>query len=252
MYTSGVFFRAVSSIASRLHIGDQGGAVRNGLAFRVAGLLLFASFPADATAQLRGQLGAFVESYTVRADDVDGTAPAAGVAGAVSVHPLLDLEAEVLRPAGAVQRQYTGISFSFAPREASREEIARLGVTTRFTRERRVASVVSFGAAFHPRNSSSRVQPRLFTGVTTHFVRERALREPLQWPATVTLTEILRRQPAEERHRRAIGSITVGAGLAIALTERLVIMPGVRYDYGSIGDEINDAFRAGVRVLWRF
>jgi hypothetical protein len=36
------------------------------------------------------------------------------------------------------------------------------------------------------------------------------------------------------------------------LTERLVIMPGLRYDYGSIGDEINNAFRAGVRVLWRF
>jgi hypothetical protein len=224
----------------------------NVLAFRVASLLLFASFPRDASAQLRGQIGAFVESYTVRADAVNGTAPAAGFTAAVSVNPLLDLEAEVLRPAGTVRRQYTGISFSFAPREASREEIERLGVTTRFTHERRVAGVVSFGATFHPPSSGSRVQPRLFTGVTTHFVRERALREPLQWPSTVSLEEILRHQPVEERHRRAIGSITVGAGLAIALTERLVIVPALRYDYGSIGDEINDAFRAGVRVLWRF
>jgi len=226
--------------------------VTNLPALRLVFPLLLATFPADLTAQTRGLIGAFVESYTVRADAVDGSTAAAGVAGAFAVNPLLDLEVEFSRPAGTLQRQYTGISFSFAPQGASREEIERLGVTTRFTNERQVAGVVSFGAAFHPRNSGSRVQPRLFTGVTTHFVRERRFLEPLQWPSTVTLEEILRRQPPEELHRRALGSLTVGAGFAIALTPRLVVTPGLRYDYGSIGDEINNAFRAGVRVFWRF
>ena len=224
----------------------------NNFASRVAFPLLLVALPADVTAQPRGLIGAFVESYAVKADDVDGTAPAAGIAGALSINPLLDLEAEFLTLADTLQRQYTGISFSFAPPESSREEIERLGVTTRFTHERRVAGVVSFGAGFHPRRSGSRIEPRLFTGVTTHFVRERALREPLLWPSTVTLAEILRVQPLEERRRRALGALTIGAGLAIDLTPHLVVMPAFRYDYGSIGDEINDTLRAGVRVFWRF
>jgi len=29
-------------------------------------------------------------------------------------------------------------------------------------------------------------------------------------------------------------------------------VPDLRFDYGSIGDEINNALRSSVRVLWRF
>ena len=97
------------------------------LGVRVA-VSLVLIWPASATAQTRGHIGALVESYTVRADDVDGSTPAAGFAAAFSVNPLLDVEAEFLRPAGVLQRQYTGVSFSFAQREATREEIERLGV----------------------------------------------------------------------------------------------------------------------------
>jgi hypothetical protein len=226
--------------------------VTNLLGFRVAVASLLASLPVHAGGQTRGQVGAVVGSYSVRADAVDGTMCAAGLAGAISVNPLLDLEGEFLKPVGTLQRQYTGVSFSFAPQNASRDEIERLGVTTRFTRERQVAGVVSFGVTFHRRHSGSRIQPSLYTGVTTHFVRERSAREPLQWPSGVSLAEILRMQPPEEKHRRALGSITVGAGLAVALTELLVLVPSLRYDYGSIGDEINNSVRAGVRLLWRF
>jgi hypothetical protein len=200
----------------------------------------------------RTMMGLALQSYSISADAVDGTLPAAGVGAIIAINPLLDFEAEFLRPVGTVRRQYTGISFSFATLGASREEIEREGVLTRTTNERSVAGLLSLGAAFHPRPTSSRFQPRVFVGVTTHFVRNRSLRDPLQWPASVTLERVLRMQPPIEEHRSALGSLTLGFALAIDVTERLVLMPELRYDFGSIGDEINNAWRTGARVLWRF
>jgi len=36
------------------------------------------------------------------------------------------------------------------------------------------------------------------------------------------------------------------------VSPHLWVAPDVRYDYGSIGDEINNALRTTVRVGWRF
>lgn len=221
----------------------------------VVTLALLGISPAVSTAQTtrpRAMIGPTLQSYGISADAVDGTLPAAGVGAIIAINPLLDFEAEFLRPSGTVRRQYTGISFTFAAPGASREEIERDGVLTRTTQERRVAGLLSFGAAFHPRRTSSRFQPRVFVGVTTHFVRDRARRDPLQWPASVTLERILRMQPPIEEHRRALGSLTLGAALAIDVTRPLVVMPDLHYDYGSVGDEINNSWRTGARVLWRF
>ncbi len=219
--------------------------------FSVLFLLLV---PASLAAQTHRRLlvGPLIETYAVSADHVEGNAPAAGVALNVQVNALLDFEVELLRPIGALSREYTGTSFSLAPHGSSFEEIERQGVLTRFTHERRVDGVLSFGAAFHPRRGSSRVEPRLFAGVTTHFARERERLEPLRWPAEITREEILRRQPPEHISRRALGSLTVGASVAVDLTRRLVLVPDVRYDYGSIGDEINNVTRAGLRMMYRF
>jgi hypothetical protein len=218
-------------------------------------LVLLALWPSAAAAQTsgaRGMIGLTLQSYGIDADHADGVLPAVGVGAILTVNPLLDFEAEWLRPNGAARRQYTGISFSLAEFGASREEIERQGVLTRTTQEREVTGVLSFGAAFHPRPSASRFEPRFFVGGATHFARDRTLRDPLQWPATVTLERVLQMQPPVEQHRRALGSVTLGAGVAIALGRTLVLLPEVRYDYGSIGDEINNAWRAGTRMLWRF
>jgi hypothetical protein len=89
-------------------------------------------------------------------------------------------------------------------------------------------------------------------GVTTHFAREQSLRDALQWPAAVTLERIQQMQSPIEQHRRALGSLTIGGGGAVDITRHFVLMPDLRYDYGSIGDEINNSWRGGVRALWRF
>jgi hypothetical protein len=218
----------------------------------IAALAMLVLVPTSAAAQpQRGFIGPLVQSYTVRADEVDGTLPEAGIGVALSVNPFLDFEGEVAKPAGTLRRQYSGISMSFAGPGASREEIERLGVLTQFTHERVVSSVVSFGVTFHPRRSGARVQPRVFTGVTTHFVRDRTRLAFLSWPATVTIEELRRMQP-ESESRRTIGSLTLGGGAGIDLTRTVVVIPELRYDYGSIGDELNDALRVGVRLMWRF
>jgi opacity protein-like surface antigen len=206
----------------------------------------------SAQAQPRLLAGATFQSYVIDADEVDGTLPAAGVVALVPINPLLDFEIELLQPVGTARREYTGVTTSFAPFGATREEIEREGVVTKTTHERRLAGVLSFGAAFHPRRNGSRIEPRFVVGVTTHFMRNRSLRDPVQWPASVTLERILQRQPPIEEHRRALGSLTLGAGLAFDLTRHLVVTLEFRSDYGSMGDEINNTWRAGTRVLWRF
>jgi hypothetical protein len=159
----------------------------------------------------------------------------------------------MVRPIGAVHREYSGYGYSFAPRgSTSIEEFERYGVFLRYQHERRVEQVLSFGATFHPRPSTSRFEPRVFAGVTTHFTKERQLRQPLHWSPLLTADQIRTIHPEDERYRRALGSLTIGASLGYAVTKHVVLMPDVRYDYGSIGDEINNTARAGLRLLYRF
>ena len=56
----------------------------------------------------------------------------------------------------------------------------------------------------------------------------------------------------EESAVRNLGALTIGANVAVAVTPRLAVVPDLRYDYGSIGDEINNTLRVGVRVVWRW
>jgi hypothetical protein len=40
--------------------------------------------------------------------------------------------------------------------------------------------------------------------------------------------------------------------MSLALTPSLSLVPDVRIDYGSIGDEIENAIRPSIRVRWSF
>ena len=223
-------------------------------AILIAVALVLGALESAAQPARRGILvGPVVESYIVSADDVEGAMPGAGVGIAIPVNALLDFEAELVRPIGVVRREYSGYGYSFAPQgSTSLEEFERYGVFLRYTNERRIDSVLSFGATFHPRVSSSRFQPRLFAGVTTHFASERHLLEPLHWSPLLTAEQRRQIRTEDNRSRRALGSLTLGVSLAYAMTSHLVVMPDLRYDYGSIGDEINNTGRLGVRVLYRF
>jgi hypothetical protein len=220
--------------------------------FSVALLIAFLAFaiPAHAQAGLRPYVGGSLGSFSVSADDVEGRSAAGGIVGGLALSRYVDAEFEVVFPADTFTRSYTGISVSFAPPGASRAEIERLGVVTRFDKERDVTASLSAVVIIHP-PPGKRLTPGVIVGVTNQRTSNRASYTPVSipegvdpgHPAVVGRTEV---------STRNIGGPTFGANLAIALSPHLFIVPDVRYDYGSIGDEINNTLRTSVRMHWRF
>ena len=203
-----------------------------------------------AQTSLRPYAGGSVGQFSVSADEVEGGSVAGGLFGGMAFSKYLDAELELVFPADPFTRSYVGTSVSFASPGSSREERERLSVVTRFDKERSVGASASAVVVIHP-PAGRRWTPGLIVGVTNQRVRDRATYTPVsipegvdpQHPAVVTRTE---------SSSRNIGGPTIGANLAIAVTAHLSIVPDVRYDYGSIGDEINNAVRTSVRIRWRF
>jgi hypothetical protein len=94
--------------------------------------------------------------------------------------------------------------------------------------------------------------PRVFAGVANLHTSDRTVYEHLLIPSGVTLEQVNRAMPQQDWQSRNLGGPSFGGSLSIAITPRLSVVPDVRYDYGSIGDEINNALRTSIRVLWRF
>lgn len=215
----------------------------------VVGVLAGAS-PAGAQTGLRAYAGGGVGSFSVSADEVEGTSVSGGFFGGVALAKYLDLEFEVVVPASPFTRTYTGTSVSFAPPGASPAERERLSVITRYDKEREVSASVSAVVVIHP-PLGQRVTPGLIVGVTNQLVRDRTVYTRIAIPDGVDP-----QHPSvaggSESSARNLGGPTIGAQLAIAVTRHLSVVPDVRYDYGSIGDEINNTLRASARIQWRF
>ena len=130
-------------------------------------------------------------------------------------------------------------------------ELERLSVITRFDKEREVTASLSGVVVIHP-PAGQRVTPGLIVGVTNQRARDRTILYADVDPG--------RRRSAASVGRRAHRIVVAqhrrpdrrARNLAIALTPHLSIVPDVRYDYGSIGDEINNTLRTSVRLQWRF
>jgi hypothetical protein len=212
--------------------------------------LLASKTPATAQTGLRPYVGGSVGSFSVSADEVDGGSATGGLVGGVAISKYVDVEFEAVFPADTFTRSYTGMSVSFAPPGASRAEIERLGVITRVDKEREVTASVSAVVIIHP-PPGTRLTPGVIIGVTNQRASDGTIYTPISIPEGVDP-----QHPAvagrTESSSRNIGGPTIGANLAIALTPHLSIVPDVRYDYGSIGDEINNTLRTSVRMQWRF
>ena len=217
----------------------------------LAGTLTIAASAALAFAQEpRGYIGASVSAFRVDADEVEGVQPAFGVGGGLTLSRFLDLEMEAAWPSGAFTRSYSGVSVSFAPAGSSFDEIQRQGVLTRYDKRREVTVHLSAVAVIH-RAGGGRFRPGLIAGVASLRVHDETVFTTLSLPDGVDPTHpsIPR---GVERSDRNIGGPTIGGQLAIAVSRRVRIVPDVRFDYASIGDEINNTWRSGVRVYWVF
>jgi hypothetical protein len=95
------------------------------------------------------------------------------------------------------------------------------------------------------------VKPGLIVGVTNQRVRDRTDYTPVRVGPAVDPNHPYA-SPHAETSSGTEGALTIGANVAIAVTPHLFVVPDLRYDYGSIGDETNNALRSSIRVLWRF
>ena len=214
-------------------------------------MLCGAAVTCDAQPRTRLYAGGGVGAFWVGADEVDGTSAAGSIVGGFAVTPWLDVEADVAFPASPFTRTYGGdaLSLSFAPPGASREEIERFGIWLRYDKRREVTASISAVAIFHA--TSGTVKPGLVVGVTNQRVRDRTDYTPVRIGPAVDPNHPYA-SPRVETSSSTKGALTIGANVAIALTPHLSIVPDLRYDYGSIGDEVNNALRSSIRVLWRF
>jgi hypothetical protein len=199
----------------------------------------------------RGHATVILGAYHVDSDHVEGTSSSLGVAGGVRLSSRWDAEVEVVRPGGRFFREYTAKSPSFAAPGSSFEEFERLAVTTRYSYERRVLHTVSGGVMFHGR-SRGRWAPLFYAGVTNHHVINVSRTVPIGFPEGVEPARLARIVPQEARNVRNLGALTGGIGISVALTRHLSVVPDLRLDYGSVGDEIENAIRPSIRLAWSF
>jgi hypothetical protein len=221
-----------------------------GLAPAVLAATLVCSSPARAQDTSRAYVGAAFGAFSIDADDVDGRAAATSLLGGVRLSRFVDIEGEVSFPAATFTRSTIALTTSFAPPGSSRDEIERLGVTSRIERQREVDFNISAVAIIHPA-ARGRIVPALVAGISSQRARNSTALTPVSIPAGV---DPLHPNVAArvERSTRNISAPTIGGQLAIQVTRRFYVVPDIRYDYGSIGDEINNALRSSVRGIWRF
>lgn len=215
------------------------------------GLVIGPATSSSAQTVGRGHAAVILGAYHVDSDHVEGTSSSLGVAGGVRLSSRWGAEVEVVRSGGRFFREYTGKSPSFAAPGSSFAEFERLAVTTRYSYERKVLHTISGGVVFHGR-SRGRWAPVFYAGVTNHHVINVSRRVPIQFPEGVDPRELARIVPEEERHVRNLGALTGGIGVNVALTPHLSMVPDLRIDYGSIGDEIENAIRPSLRLAWSF
>jgi hypothetical protein len=202
----------------------------------------------------RAYVAATVGAIRLTADAVNGSTVAAGGAAGFSIRPWLDVEGELVAPAGAFTRSYGDtdtLSVSYASAGSSQAEIERLGVWLRYDHRRDITASASAVAIFHTPIEDSRITPGLIVGLTWQRARHRTDYTPLRIGSGLDPTD-RRALPSHEVSTRTLGGLTVGVNLAVTVTRQLAIVPDLRYDYGSIGDEINNTLRSSVRAVWRF
>ena len=219
----------------------------------IAALLLccLVSVPARAQPDGRGHMAAVLGTLAVDADQVEGSRPLAGAAVGLRLRPWVDLEVEVGFAPGTLTREFTGPLIAFGPPSASFEEFESRAVIARTIQSRETRALFSIGVAFHAA-TTRRIRPRAFVGLTGHRVRDSRRIEVVTLPPGVTQADVDRALPLQSPWTRNVGGVTIGGGLAIALSDRLSVIPDVRYDYGSFADEINTALRPTVRLAWQF
>ena len=207
------------------------------------GAALSAAAPATAQESSRLYLGASVGQHAERSESIEGNTPAMAIVGGVQFARNWSAELELARPANHFTKERTCKCSSF-----SSVDFDRFAVTERLHHERHVLTSLTMGAVYHPALGGG-WSPRLFLGATRHHVREIFSSSIVALGEGVDPARVADRSSA---HTRVLGGPAFGAGVSYRLSRHVSLGTDVRYDYGSMGDEINNVWRTSVRSLWSF
>ena len=218
--------------------------------------VLAVGLPAAASAQDSGR---FQVGPVARIDKVslEGGAGAsvfsAGAGAELRIFRGFGIEGEITQASGDIGRSYEGWFVSFnQDRNATRAEIEALAPTARRTLGYTpglggAAALVIRGRA------GERVTVAARAGVSARRYDETSTFTVLNIPAGVDPAWV-ERQFIDSATSRTRGGLLVGVDAAIAVTDRLSIVPEVRYVYGGpaqVGNNYRE-FGFGTRAMWRF
>lgn len=215
--------------------------------------VLLAVFASSAPGQIRNrvEIGTVVRSdwLFVEAGGT-GQSSVAGIVAGVALSARLGLEGELTAAAGGVTRSYEGWFISYAPPNATREEIERLAPIARRTLRYRPGAGGGFAIVVRE-TLSPRVAIRGRIGLSGRSYGETSTYAVLRIPDGVDPARVAR-DFAPESGRRNRGGLLLGLGLPVRVTDRLQVEPEVRYLYGGpaqVGRKHREA-SAGVRGVW--
>jgi hypothetical protein len=178
-----------------------------------------------------------------------GAVPSVGGVVGVRMTDAWSIEGEIEHGLRTTSRNDEAIWISFAPPNSTRQEIERLGILGRFDRLQSAGMGFSVQAVWRSREPG-RVNVGLFAGVSARAYESRVVRTTLHVPAEINLPAgHPYRQPEDERRTLTGGGPSGGLLIFVRITERLTVVPEVRYTHGLITDDPYRVFRIGVRAV---
>ncbi len=194
----------------------------------------------------------------VRVDQVfveaggSGSTLVGGITARVNLSKTFGVEAELTRASNPIARSYEGWFISFAGPGSTREQIERLAPTAR----RSLAYIPGTGgsAAFVVRGEvSPRIAIGLRAGVSARRYEETSTYTMLTIPDGIDPALVARNFQASSAGRIR-GGLLFGSDVAVAVTDRLRLVPEIRFVYGGparVGNKHRE-IGLGLRAVWGF
>ncbi len=211
---------------------------------------------AGASAQ---ELPRFEVGPTARLDKVSleggagGGIVAVGFAGSVRLWRGLGIEAEVTQAGGEISRSYEGWFVSYnQDRDATRAEIEAMAPTARRTLGY-APGLGGSGALVFRGRAAERLTMAARVGLSARRYNQTSSYVILTIPEGIDPARVAR-DFQDSTASRTRGGLLFGVDAAIALTDRLGIVPDLRFVYGGPA-QVGNKYRElgfGTRVVWRF
>jgi hypothetical protein len=181
-----------------------------------------------------------------------GAVPSAGGLAGIRLGNAWSIEAELERGFRTTAHDDEAVWISFAPPGSTRQEIERLGIVGRFERSQTAGWGFAVQAVWRSREAR-RINVGLFGGVAARSYQSRVIRTTVRVPPEIDLPAdhpYLRRE--DERRTVAGGGPSGGLLIFVRITDRVSVVPELRYTHGLIEDDPYRVFRVGVRAVASF